>query len=67
MEELHGMTEYDSRMIVAEDLMTLIIGKEITFGRSEDQGTDIFYRSRCSTGIADTNYRGLCSNDNSNI
>ena len=55
MEELHGMTEYDSRMIVAEDLMTLIIGKEITFGRSEDQGTDIFYRSRCSTGIADTN------------
>jgi hypothetical protein len=36
------MTDYDGRMVVAEDLMTLTIGEKITFGRAEGQGTDIF-------------------------
>ena len=29
-------------MIVAEDLMTITIGEEITIGRAEGTGTDIF-------------------------
>jgi ribonuclease Z len=41
-DELLGMTDYDGRMVVAEDLMTLTIGEKITFGRAEGQGTDIF-------------------------
>ena len=41
-EELLGMTEYDGDMLVAEDLMTLTIGDEITVGRAEGAGTDIF-------------------------
>ena len=36
------MTDYDGDMLVAEDLMTLTIGDEITVGRAEGRGTDIF-------------------------
>ena len=36
------MTDYDGEMLVAEDLMTLTIGEEITVGRAEGRGTDIF-------------------------
>ncbi len=41
-DELLGMTDYDGEMLVAEDLMTLTIGDEITIGRAEGGGTDIF-------------------------
>jgi len=41
-EELLGLTDYDGEMLVAEDLMTLTIGDEITVGRAEGVGTDIF-------------------------
>lgn len=41
-DELLGMTDYDGEMLVAEDLMTLTIGDEITVGRAEGGGTDIF-------------------------
>lgn len=41
-DELLGMTDYDGNMMVAEDLMTLTIGDEITVGRAEGAGTDIF-------------------------
>ncbi len=41
-EELLGMTDYGGEMLVAEDLMTLTIGDEITVGRAEGAGTDIF-------------------------
>ena len=34
-DELLGMTDYDGRMEVAEDLMTLMIGDEITVGMAE--------------------------------
>ena len=36
------MTDYEGDMLVAEDLMTLTIGDEITVGRAEGRGTDIF-------------------------
>jgi len=41
-DELLGMTDYDGEMLVAEDLMTFTIGDEITIGRAEGGGTDIF-------------------------
>lgn len=41
-EQLLGMTDYGGAMMVAEDLMTLTIGEEITTGRAEGAGTDIF-------------------------
>ena len=41
-DELLPMTDYDGAMLVAEDLMTLTIGDEITVGRAEGRGTDIF-------------------------
>lgn len=41
-DELLPMTDYDGEMLVAEDLMTLTIGDEITVGRAEGRGTDIF-------------------------
>lgn len=41
-EELLNMTDYDGDMLVAEDLMTLTIGDQITVGRAEGVGTDIF-------------------------
>lgn len=41
-EELLADTDYDGRMLVAEDLMTLTIGDEITVGRAGGAGTDIF-------------------------
>jgi len=41
-EELLPMTDYDGDMLVAEDLMTLTIGEQITVGRAEGRGTDIF-------------------------
>lgn len=44
-DELLGMTDYDGEMLVAEDLMTLTIGDEITIGRAEGVGTDIFTES----------------------
>ncbi|MDA0680294.1 MAG: MBL fold metallo-hydrolase [Proteobacteria bacterium] len=44
-DELLGLTDYSGRMLVAEDLMTLTIGREITIGRAEGAGTDIFTES----------------------
>ena len=44
-DELLPMTDYDGEMLVAEDLMTLTIGDEITVGRAEGRGTDIFTES----------------------
>jgi len=44
-DELLGLTDYDGEMLVAEDLMTLTIGDEITVGRAEGGGTDIFTES----------------------
>lgn len=41
-DELLPMTDYDGEMLVAEDLMTLTIGDEISVGRAEGAGTDIF-------------------------
>jgi ribonuclease Z len=41
-EELLPMTDYGGEMLVAEDLMTLTIGDEITVGRAEGRGTNIF-------------------------
>ena len=41
-DELLPMTDYAGAMLVAEDLMTLTIGDEITTGRAEGRGTDIF-------------------------
>ena len=41
-EELLGLTDYDGNMLVAHDLMTLTIADEITVGRAEGAGTDIF-------------------------
>ena len=41
-EELLGLTDYDGNMMVAHDLMTLTIADEITVGRAEGAGTDIF-------------------------
>ena len=41
-EELLPMTNYDGEILVAEDLITLTIGDEITVGRAEGRGTDIF-------------------------
>lgn len=40
--ELISLTDYDGEMLVAEDLMTMIIGDDIVIGRAEGQGTDIF-------------------------
>jgi ribonuclease Z len=44
-DELLGLTDYDGDMLVAEDLMTLTIGDEITVGRAEGGGTDVFTES----------------------
>ena len=41
-EELLPMTDYAGEMLVAEDLMTLTIGDEISVGRAEGRGTNIF-------------------------
>lgn len=41
-EEILAATDYDGSMLVAEDLMTLTIGDEITVGRAGGSGTDIF-------------------------
>jgi ribonuclease Z len=41
-DELLGMTDYDGNTLVAEDLMTLTIGDELSVGRPEGAGTDIF-------------------------
>ena len=41
-DELLRLTDYDGNMMVAEDLMTLTIGDEITVGRADGAGTDIF-------------------------
>ena len=41
-DELLALTDYGGNMMVAEDLMTLTIGDEITVGRAEGAGTDIF-------------------------
>jgi ribonuclease Z len=41
-EELLPMTDYSGEMLVAEDLMTLTIGDEISVGRAEGRGTSIF-------------------------
>jgi len=44
-EELLGLTDYSGEMLVAEDLMTLTIGEEITVGRADGGGSDIFTES----------------------
>lgn len=44
-DELLGLTDYSGEMLVAEDLMTLTIGEEITVGRAEGAGSDIFTES----------------------
>jgi hypothetical protein len=41
-EALLALTDYDGNMMVAEDLMTITIGDELTIGRAEGAGTDIF-------------------------
>lgn len=41
-DELLAMTDYGGEMLVAEDLMTLTIGDEITIGRAGGGGTEIF-------------------------
>ena len=41
-QELLGMTDYDGEMMVANDLMILTIGDEITIGRAVHGGSDIF-------------------------
>lgn len=41
-DELLALTDYDGNIMVADDLMTLTIGDEITVGRAEGGGTDIF-------------------------
>ena len=41
-EEILDATDYDGPMLVAEDLMTLSIGDEITSGMAGGAGTDIF-------------------------
>tara|TARA_B100001540_G_scaffold166305_1_gene147056 strand:+ start:238 stop:1251 length:1014 start_codon:yes stop_codon:yes gene_type:complete len=44
-DELLGMTDYDGRMEVAEDLMTLMIGDEITIGMAERMDGQTFLES----------------------
>ena len=44
-DELLGMTDYDGRMEVAEDLMTLMIGDEITIGMAERMDSQTFLES----------------------
>ena len=44
-DELLGMTYYDGRMEVAEDLMTLMIGDEITIGMAERMDSQTFLES----------------------
>ena len=44
-DELLGMTDYDGRMEVAEDLMTLLIGDEITVGMAERMDGQTFLES----------------------
>jgi len=39
------MTDYDGRMEVAEDLMTLMIGDEITIGMAERMDSQTFLES----------------------
>ena len=41
-DQITEATDYDGSMLVAEDLMTLTIGDEITIGVAGDSGTDIF-------------------------
>jgi ribonuclease Z len=44
-DELLSMTDYDGKMEVAEDLMTLMIGDEITIGRAENRENQTFLES----------------------
>ena len=44
-DQLLGMTDYDGRMEVAEDLMTLMIGDEITIGMAERMDGQTFLES----------------------
>ena len=44
-DELLSMTDYDGRMEVAEDLMTLMIGDEITIGKAENRENQTFLES----------------------
>ena len=44
-DELLSMTDYDGRMEVAEDLMTLMIGDEITIGKAENRDGQTFLES----------------------
>ena len=44
-DQLLGMTDYDGRMEVAEDLMTLMIGDEITVGMAERMDGQTFLES----------------------
>tara|TARA_Y100000741_G_scaffold138034_1_gene104026 strand:- start:6352 stop:7365 length:1014 start_codon:yes stop_codon:yes gene_type:complete len=44
-DQLLGMTDYDGRMEVAEDLMTLMIGDEITIGMAERMDSQTFLES----------------------
>ena len=44
-DELLGMTDYDGRMEVAEDLMTLMIGDEIIIGMAERMDSQTFLES----------------------
>ena len=41
-EKIVDATDYDGPMLVAEDLMTLIIGDEIKLGVTGGSGTNIF-------------------------
>jgi len=44
-DELLSMTNYDGEMEVAEDLMTLMIGDEITIGKAENRENQTFLES----------------------
>jgi len=44
-DELLGMTDYDGRMEVAEDLMTITIGEEIIIGQAEIMDSQTFLES----------------------
>ena len=44
-ESLHEHLVAPGEMLVAEDLMTLTIGEEITVGRADGGGSDIFTES----------------------
>ena len=44
-DELLSMTDYDGRMEVAEDLMTLMIGDEITISKAKNLDNQTFLES----------------------